>query len=250
MNRKSKIYILLLVWTAAVVQFFINKGIDREEKMIEAIALYDVTEYESEISAYGFYGNGYISEGTREQMLIRLAEKLGVTSDYEITAEHSLDGDVVSFRKKGLEGDTLIQLVTMKEETSGSYNYENYLSMEIRLHQKVDLSYAVRQEIEELYLSLGIEPTMNLYVGGVKPGGISDEEMKRQTAEFFDLMKADFVCEEQFDNVYTIYGYSSELDDFVYQNDEKVNVNIAFVYDESNDRTQIHMAVPFVDRSY
>lgn len=250
MNRKAKIYIILLVWTAAIVQFFVNKGINREDKMIEAIVLADVTDYESEVSAYAYYGNGFISDGTKRQMLIRLAGKLGISDGYEITAEDSLDGSVMTFKKQGAEGDTTIRLVTMKQGDRGNRVYENYLSIEVRLHEKVELSGSVRREIEELYLNLGMEPVMNLYVGGVTMGGMSEAEMQQQIDDFFSLMNAELVCQESFDNVYTVYGYTSDLPDYVYQNDEKVNVNIAFVYDESEDRTQIHMAVPFVDRSY
>lgn len=251
MNRKSKIYILLLVWTAAIVQFFVNKGVNREDKMLEAMALADVTSYESEISAYGFYGNGYISDETKKQMLIRLAGKLGVTSGYAITEDDSSDGAVITFQKEGTEGDTKIQIVTMKEsDEAGNVLYENYLSMEVKLHQKTELSSNISREIEELYLDIGIEPVMNMYVGGISPGRMTEEEMEQEIEDFFDLMHADVVCQEKFDNVYTVYGYSSDLSNYVYQNDEKVNVNIAFSYDETSDETCIHMAVPFVDRSY
>lgn len=38
--------------------------------------------------------------------------------------------------------------------------------------------------------------------------------------------------------------------EYVYQNDYKVNVNIAFTYDEAEDITYIHRGLPFIDKSF
>jgi hypothetical protein len=95
-----------------------------------------------------------------------------------------------------------------------------------------------------------MEPVLNLYAGGVTAGRLTEEEMAEKTQDFLDIMHASQVLEEQFGNVYTVYGYTSDLSDYVYQNEEKVNVNIAFSYDEEADETRIHMAVPFVDKSF
>ena len=37
-----------------------------------------------------------------------------------------------------------------------------------------------------------------------------------------------------------IYGYSDNVPEYVYQNDHKVNVNIAFTYDEAEDGIRDH----------
>lgn len=251
MNKKARIYLIILVWTAAIVQLFINKGINREDGVIDAMAMAEVSDCEAEISVYGFYGNGYISDETKEQMLIRLAGKLGIDSGYEITKEASTDGSVSTFQKNGVEGDTKIQIITMTgTDDLGGDSYENYLSMKVVLHQKTELAGSLSRELEALYESLGMEPVLNLYAGGVTAGRLTEEEMAEKTQDFLDIMHASQVLEEQFGNVYTVYGYTSDLSDYVYQNEEKVNVNIAFSYDEEADETRIHMAVPFVDKSF
>ena len=47
-----------------------------------------------------------------------------------------------------------------------------------------------------------------------------------------------------------VYAYSTGINEFVYQDGEKVNVNIAFTYDAENDVTLIHRAIPFIDKSF
>ncbi len=251
MNKKAKIYILLLIWTAAVVQFFINRGIDREEKIVEALAVTEASPYAAEVSAYGYYGNGFLSDEVKERMVKNLAAKLGVTSGYEVESRYSDDGEVTTLSKKGSMGDTVVKVISMNgtDETGGSV-IENYILIEVVLHESVDSAYTINKNISEICEDIGVDITTNIYVGGIIQGQMTEEEMQKNKEDFLDMMNAYEVCADEFDNVYTVYGYTGDIPDFVYQNESRVNVNIAFSYDEESDLTYVHMAIPFVDKSY
>ena len=68
--------------------------------------------------------------------------------------------------------------------------------------------------------------------------------------KFLENMDAKVVEQVEFDNTFLMYGYSKNIDEYVFQNEDKINVNIAFDYDQLEDVTYIHMGVPFVDRSF
>ena len=81
-------------------------------------------------------------------------------------------------------------------------------------------------------------------------GRQSEQAREKLVAAFLDCMDAKEVCGNRTEELYTIYGYTRHEREYVYQNGERVNVNIALTYDETQDKTRIHMAVPFISRSY
>ena len=79
---------------------------------------------------------------------------------------------------------------------------------------------------------------------------MTEDEMQKATADFFDTMHAKKRNEIELQDTLCIYGYSDNVPEYVYQNDHKVNVNIAFTYDQAEDITYIHRGLPFIDKSF
>ena len=95
-----------------------------------------------------------------------------------------------------------------------------------------------------------MNPTMNIYLCSQEKGQLLPSERQQLIDEFLANMDAKMVEQVEFDNTFLMYGYSKNIDEYVFQNEDKINVNIAFDYDEVEDVTYIHMGVPFVDRSF
>lgn len=251
MNKKSKLYILALVWVGAIIQICINEGINREEKIVEALNIYDSNPYEAKISAYGYYGDGFISESVKASMVTNLAKELGVTSGYSVDHVYGGSCQSTNLKKEGVIGDTTIKVLSMEvDDKEGNAKIEQYIMIDTELHQSIEASYDYKEKVEELLKSYGVKATLNIYVS-TKVDGVIDEITRENIKEkFLTMMRASEIESGEFADVYTIYGYTRDIDDYVYQNGKKVNVNIAFSYDDEIDETVIHMAIPFVDKSY
>ena len=50
--------------------------------------------------------------------------------------------------------------------------------------------------------------------------------------------------------LYTIYAYTTYVSDFVMQEDQAVNVNIAMRYNEEEDKTYVYVATPVLGLDY
>ena len=253
MSKKSKIYVVVLIWAAALLQLFINSAINREEKMVEQVISEGVNNLmESTVKAYAFYGDQELSQNAKEQIVKNLASELGVTSGYEINTRVEGENSTTVLTKLGKQGNTEIKVISLIE--TDKYNQkvnENYIMVEIELKGSAGSSaYTYKEKLEEMYQSLGMEPNTNVYLCNQKPGELSEAEIKAETENFLETMDATLVENVEFDGVTTVYGYSSNINEFVYQGDERVNVNIAFTYDAEQDVTYIHRAVPFIDRSF
>lgn len=253
MNKKSKIYLVVLIWAATLLQLAINNSIDREKQMVEQVMSQGVENLiEGTTKAYAYYGDQQLTEDAKEEMVKSLAKKLKVVSGYDITHGQIKDGRTTTLSKVGKYGDTTIKVITF--DVLDDYNKpaeENYIMVELKLKgaaAKTTNNYS--DTLEEIYEGLGMNPTMNIYLCSQEKGQLLPSERQQLMDKFLENMDAKVVEQVEFDNTFLMYGYSKNIDEYVFQNEDKINVNIAFDYDQLEDVTYIHMGVPFVDRSF
>lgn len=253
MNKKSKIYLLVLIWAAVLLQLFINSSINRERRMVEQVmseGVYNMTE--GRVKAYGYYGGDELSEDTRTLIAVRLANQLGVESGYEITQREGDGNKTTVLTKEGAQGDTVIKVISLTgEDKYGQEINENYILVELVLKQTAGAAaYDYKEKLMEMYDDLGMKANTNVYLCSQAKGELTEAEIDTEIQNFMNEMDASIVERSEFDGIVCVYGYSRGISEYVYQDKNPVNVNIAFSYDEAEDVTYIHRAVPFVDRSF
>lgn len=248
--KKSKIFLLVLIWGATLIQLFINSSVDRDKRLVkEAMSFGTENVSSSVVKAYGYYGDEQLTDATRATMVKNIAGILGISDGYTIETTNKADNHTTTLKKEGKNATTIISVITLYPN-SVEENSENYILVDISLMpQSSKDAHTVKQRVVELYNSLDMEPTTNLYVETQRKGMLSHDEIEKCTKKFLEDMDAKSVCTNSFDNYTCTYGYSPSIDEYVYQNDKKVNVNIIFTYDEQQNITYIHKAIPFVDKS-
>lgn len=253
MNKKSKIYLLVLIWAAALLQLVINNSINREEQLVKQVmSSQEDNLVEGSVRAYGYYGDMELTDLAKEEMALKLAGRLGIGSGYEISHQDSKRGRTTVFTKLGKNGDTRIEIISIAtEDEYGEKAVENYVSIELKLKGPAagEVNY-FSDSLKEIYKSLGMETTTNIYLLSTSKGELVPSERQQRVEKFLNNTNAKEVETIEFDDVHMVYGYSKNIQEHVYQDDTKVNVNIAFDYDPVEDVTYIHMGIPFVDRSF
>ena len=253
MNKITKIYVVVLIWGAALLQLFFNSSIDREEKMVEQVMSQGVSNLkESRVKAYSYYGGESLSTEAKSAMVKALAREIGVVSGYSISEKDEGNNSTLMLEKSGKYGDTEIKIITLNSvDKNGQSIEENYIMMELLLKGEAGKqASAYKDQVEEIYMSLGMEPNTNIYMSNQRPGRMSQVEQEQEIEEFLKDMDATEIERAEFDGVLTVYGYSNNIEQYVFQGEEKVNVNMAITYDEEQMVTYIHRAVPFIDRSF
>lgn len=253
MNKKSKIYLVVLIWAAALLQLVINNSIDREKKMVEQVMSQGVDNLmEGNAKAYAYYGDQQLTDNVKEEMVKSLGKKLGVINGYDIGHAGIKNGRMTTLTKLGRNGDTTIKVISLS--VTDEYNQpavENYVMVELKLKgtaAKTTSNYI--DTLREMYQELGMNPTTNIYLCSQEKGQLASSEREMMVEEYLDSMDAKAVETVEFDEVHMVYGYSKNIKEYVFQDDNKINVNIAFDYDPDEDVTYIHMGVPFVDKSF
>jgi hypothetical protein len=249
MSKGMRIYLVCLVWVAALVQLYINSKVDYEKNMVqEAIATETGELCQGSVTAYGYYGDVTMTEEKRNMIAEKLAAQLGVMEDYALSVRSTEDGELSVLEKTGEQADTKIKVISLN--TGETY-----------LHTQIDFkgtacsaAYEYKKLLAELYGDIGVDATTNLYLASQRKGQLDEDEIQIITDDFLESLDAGQVLEigpeDGIAGTTLVYGYSRAIDEYVYQNDEKVNVNIAITYDETEDVTYIHRGVPFVDKSF
>lgn len=253
MNKKTKIYVLVLIWAAIVLQLFINSAINREDKMVEQVMAQGVDNLvEGSVKAYAYYGDEQLSGNAKELIAKNIAKELSVTSGYEISHKQDGENETTVLTKLGALGDTKIKIISLGgSDEYGNQITENYIMTEIKLKgPSGSAANEYKEIVDTLYTNLGMNANTNMYLCSQVKGELTESEMNEQINEFLENMSAIQIERVEFDDVICVYGYTRNIDEYVYQDNNRVNVNIAFSYDEVEDITFVHRAVPFVDKSF
>lgn len=248
-NKKTKIYVILLIWSAIFVQLFINSSINRESVMVNEV-MSNASESLSvgEVKAYAYYGDSHLEEEKQESIVRNIASKLGIVSDYEIVKAIDDNQSIISLKKDGLQGETCIRIISTRKDDGVD---SNYITVEIRLKaNNSEMVHQLKKDVVKVYEKLGMSANTNIYLCCQKKGKMTTEEINNEIDKFMEDMSAKEVKNVTFDDTVCVYGYSKNIDEYVCQEDNKVNVNIAFSYDEKEDVTYVHRAIPFIDKSF
>ncbi|MDE6026376.1 MAG: YwmB family TATA-box binding protein [Lachnospiraceae bacterium] len=253
MNRRSKIYLLALIWAAVLIQLFINSSVNREKKMVTQVMSQGVENLsEGSVRAYAFYGEEELGVGAKEVMVKNLAKSLGIVSGYEINHRKDKDNETTELSKQGKQGDTTIRLISIAvADDYGQQIWENYVLIDIELKGSAGQAvYDYKEKLVKLCDDLGMRANTNIYICTQKKGKMIDTEIETEVNDFIKSMDATEVKRIELEDGICVYAYSSGINEYVYQDGEKVNVNIAITYDKTEDLTLIHKAIPFVDKSF
>ncbi len=67
MKKSAKIYVVLLVWIAAALQFFINEKMEIDEALEQVYASNEEMTFDVKIAAWGTYGDGKYPEKNQKK---------------------------------------------------------------------------------------------------------------------------------------------------------------------------------------
>ncbi len=251
MKHGGKFTFLALIWLAVILQLFINHDLRPTDNVVEAFSSSEAIPVEAVVSCYGEFGEMTLAKATKQTMLIHLAEKLGITDGYEITESEGDEYQETTLTKNGKYGKTVLQIVSMDtENVLGEAVTRQSILCDITVYDNLEYAAECKETVETIYEELGMEPTVNIYFKGKTAGELTSSERKQITGDMFQALHATQVQTIENENFTTTYGYTSQFQQSITQNGEKINVNLAFTYNESEDMTYIHLAVPYIAVSY
>lgn len=247
---KSIVYVVAILWIAVISQLFVNRFFTDDSKLVDAFTKANSVVMDSNLYLVADMGTDYMSEEDEKNLLQYVFSEIGLTEECKITREK--DTNTILTKRESDQSTTVIKLVRDREKTKkDTYEERRYLILDITINEDVNSILSYKKRAEKIVDKLeAITFESQVTFTGTYDGKLSIEERNRITDQFIRDLQASVVVEHRGDELYTIYAYTGLISDYVKSEGNKINVNIAFTFNEKNNKTNLYVATPILNQDY
>jgi hypothetical protein len=246
-NQKilMRVILISIFWITALFQMIGDHVFSDNDQIVTAFAASNVKLAESKLEITAEWKEKRLSEEEIEKLLLDIAEKIGFPGEYKVYCENRNNQIIhyIKIQKNDLKA--VIELIT--EE--GSKKIYGYMELSISDQMKDILSY--KTIAEHAYLVMGardVQTILKFY--GEYPGQLSYKKQNQEVKHLFHNLKAQVVSQINEDGIYTVYGYTKVVKDYMRVFRHKINLNVAFSYNEEQNITNLYLATPIISGDY
>lgn len=246
---KTTIYIITVLWIAVFTQVFINMIFTNNTKIIEAFAGTNSTVLQSEIQVIAEYTDAYLNENDKRNMIDYLATAIGVNTDDGYKTDEKEFTSLMSMTKQSKNAKTTMKVVTLTNEETKAI--DQYILVNLEIYGDINSIVKYKEIIEDSLKRLNVSDYQTtIQFSGRYDGRLSLKEMNQIAKDLIINLDAHIISENREEDLFTIYGYTGLIDDYITTLNKKVNVNIVMDYDEHLDKTTIYLATPIINMDY
>lgn len=247
---KSITYVVAILWIAVLSQFLVNWFFTDDSKLVDAFTKANSAVINSNLYLVADMGTDYMSEEDEKNLLQYVFSGIGLMDECKITRED--DTDTILTRTESDQSTTIIKLVRNDEKSKNDTNVvRRYLILDITINQDVNSILSYKKKAEKIVSKLEASTfESQVTFKGTYDGKLSIDERNKITNQFVRDLQASVVVEQRGDELYTIYAYTGLISDYVKSEGNKINVNIAFTYNEKTNKTNLYVATPILNQDY
>lgn len=249
---KLTLYIAVILWAGVITQIFVNYMFQGNDKIIEAFSSTDTEFYESRIEIVADYGDKYLSEADKKDLIEHIALSIGLNSDYEMTYKRKENSIETIARKKSKNADTTIALISTEDSIDDNVKeVHQYIVANLVIANDINSVLPYKKRIEEVMKKLEVtDYKTTLKFSGTREGEQSSKEKEKITGALLKHLQAKVVKKVDSEGVYSVYAYTGLIGQYITVERKRININIAMSYDEKNNVTTIHLATPIMNEDY
>lgn len=249
-NRKIW-HLVIGLWSVVIVCMIARNFLFNEEKIVDAFLENNYSEVIATVEGFGQLNGTYLIEEERETLVKEVAGILGITKPYALKTEIEENIEKTTLCKPSKNGTTTISFQVKTEENENLENEtQQFLSIDLVLYGSVDSGLIYGELLQQIFELYGIEGKVAVNYIGTIPGKLTLEKKNELGDQLLKKMSAKVVQEYRSEELFTIYGYTKNLDSYENICGKKMNVNIAITYDEEEDESRIYLATPYMMEDY
>lgn len=248
-NKKIKntLYVVAILWLAVLVQVVTNQVFKPKNNILEAFVNTKSQISYLELEMVGFYGDSYMSDGDKKQLIIEISKSIGLQIEGTMELSENKEHSEVFYQKEGKNAESLIKVISKKEED----NTKHYLLVRLKVFSNPDGVLKFRSVLEDVFAKLKIRETQTtMEVSSTFVGKLNIDEMNQVADRMIDNLDGKIAYENRSEELYTIYGYTAILPEYIEALGTKLNIHVAITYNESEDKTEVILATPVIRGTY
>lgn len=247
---KSIVYVGVVLWIAVLSQLLVNRYFTDDSKLVNAFTKANSVVVDSNLYLVADMGTDYMSEEDEKNLLQYMSSEIGLTQECKIMRED--DADTIFTKRESEQATTIIKLVRNQEKTKkNTYVIRRYLILDLTINNDVNSILSYKKKAEKITTKLEAKTyESQVTFTGSYNGQLSVKERNQIADQFIKDLQASIVVEQRSDELYTIYAYTGLINDYVKSEGNKINVNIAFTYNEKEHKTSLLVATPILNQDY
>lgn len=249
-NRKIW-YLVIGLWALVFVCMAAKNLLFNEEKIVDAFLENKYSEVVAGVEGFGQLAGGYLIEEERETLVKEAAGILGIKEPYYLEKETDAGVEMVKLTKPSKNGTAEVSFQVKTEEKDNlEQEAQQFLDINLELKNTVNSALTYGERIQQIFDLYGIEGNVAVNYVGTVSGKMDMKEKNAMGDELLDKLSAKVVQEYRGEDLFTIYGYTKMLDTYETVGGEKMNVNIAITYDETENKSRVYLATPYLMEDY
>lgn len=253
--KRVAIYIGVVLWIITVARVLAttdgsNASAVSGKEIVTAFSNVSFMDMEASIDAFGEYGTVYLNQSTKNTILEHIAEKIGING-YTIATTREDDKSTTTLSQSGENGDVICKIVTVETVLENNImQAKQYVYVNVILNNSVQSAFTYEKIVKDIMDSLGINTKVTVNLKGEVDGKIDMDKKNSLSDNIMKSLDAKVISQNKEDDLYTIYGYTDKIDDYITVSSSKINVNITMNYDEISDKTKVYVCTPVNNEEY
>lgn len=259
-SKKAKAIIALaIVWLLAFAGLM-NTWKEKQEEETDIVTAFASGNYintNGTVSVYAAYGNKYLSEEDKKELISKIAMSVGIDGDLDIKTERQEKEDgsgatsVSSYSCVTNSSATDIRIVTIENKAAdNSISLEQYIMMDLSIDNSLDSAVYYEGKLREAFEKMNISADITISLKGCVKGTLSNSKKNEISEDIIEKLGGKLVIGSSSDDVFNVYAYSDSIKDYVVNGTTKSNINIVMTYDSNADVTWIYVATPILSENY
>ena len=250
-RTKATLYAVAVLWLAVVTQMVVNRVFQEEFKITQAFIKTNTEEMESGLEVIAEYKKEFLSEQDKKNLIVQLADSIGLNIDEEIKVTKEGHRSEYSYQKRAKSATSEIKFISIEQEVNDIVVMKHYITVRLNIIQSVESIDKYKNTIIRTLENLGVtDKQVTLYYTGVFDGKLTKREMNEIASFMIDELQGTSALEYYENDLYTVYAYTGLINEYVVSAGCKVNIQIAFTYNEVNDKTKVYLATPILNQSW
>ncbi len=240
----KKILPILIILAILIIIISMNENKkDGSSLMIDVFNESTFKTVQSDINTYAILKQPLKTFDDMELYLKNVDEKIGGISKDTIEKEE-ID-DIKILKKVYISSNAKL---TTKIETIN--DNATYLIIDVILYDNCENIMKVKEEVEDIFKILNLDLKTNISITGSYHGKINYDEEKLIAFDIMKKMNATILEDYITDKVYSVVGYTKRINEYIYSEKQKININLALRYNEYENKTYLYLATPLITVEY
>lgn len=248
-NKQIKIigYITIILWLAVGTKYIVQQLFKEEVQITEAFMKANLEEVESHLEIIVEHSQHIIKESDKLNIIYYIAKLIGLEISEEISYYEEKDLSEYYVKKTGDLASALIKVSTIADNE----NVKNFVIIRLNIIDNVNLIDSFKNVIIEGLNDIGIkEHQISLEYEGVYQGSLEQEKVDDIVEGIINNLHGIKILEHKELDMHIVYGYTGLIDEYIKASNQRINIQLAFRYNQDNDTTRVYFASPFLNHSY